>query len=221
MTDLDHLESYPGRLRRALSLSSREVTLVELAVAASPGVLGAGLLPDRVRAARAAGISEPDVAEACRLGSLVAFHSVTWGLKVAADELGRLGVRPPEPDGSLAEVKEAYLAHPARQWSEPLAFGEATAPHVIGLMAEYVPDAVEGHGVTDRERELICLAIDMNCNHMYEDGLRNHVRAGLRAGITAAEMTEVAMLLTWLQQASVRALLDVDAGPEGARPSRP
>jgi alkylhydroperoxidase/carboxymuconolactone decarboxylase family protein YurZ len=47
-------------------------------------------------------------------------------------------------------------------------------------------------------RELIYIAIDASATHMYEPGIRQHVRNALRAGATRAEVMEVLELVSVL-----------------------
>ncbi|MDG3010165.1 carboxymuconolactone decarboxylase family protein [Rhodococcus sp. D2-41] len=44
--------------------------------------------------------------------------------------------------------------------------------------------------------ELLCIAVDASCTHMYAPGVRRHIRAALELGVTAEEILEVLKLAT-------------------------
>jgi alkylhydroperoxidase/carboxymuconolactone decarboxylase family protein YurZ len=44
--------------------------------------------------------------------------------------------------------------------------------------------------------ELLCIAVDAACTHMYAPGVRRHIRAALELGVTAEEILEVLKLAT-------------------------
>ncbi|QRI78813.1 carboxymuconolactone decarboxylase family protein [Rhodococcus sp. PSBB066] len=44
--------------------------------------------------------------------------------------------------------------------------------------------------------QLLCIAVDASCTHMYAPGLRRHIRAALDLGVTAREIVEVLKLAT-------------------------
>ena len=50
--------------------------------------------------------------------------------------------------------------------------------------------------LTPREGELVYIAIDTSVSHMYEAGLRMHVRNAIKAGATWAEILEVMHLVS-------------------------
>jgi alkylhydroperoxidase/carboxymuconolactone decarboxylase family protein YurZ len=43
----------------------------------------------------------------------------------------------------------------------------------------------------DKTREFICITVDSAATHLYAPGIRQHIRAALRAGATSAEIMEV------------------------------
>ncbi|WP_419220453.1 carboxymuconolactone decarboxylase family protein [Gordonia sp. CPCC 206044] len=44
--------------------------------------------------------------------------------------------------------------------------------------------------------QLLCIAVDAACTHMYAPGLRRHIRAALSLGVTKTEILEVLKLST-------------------------
>src|SRR5437879_725136 len=46
--------------------------------------------------------------------------------------------------------------------------------------------------------ELLCIAVDAACTHMYSPGVRRHIRAALELGVTREEILEVLKLTTVL-----------------------
>ncbi len=70
--------------------------------------------------------------------------------------------------------------------------------------------------------ELICIALDASCTHLYAHGLRRHIRRALQAGATKEEITAV------LQLASLQGLHSMRLGApilleeiEGRQPGQP
>jgi alkylhydroperoxidase/carboxymuconolactone decarboxylase family protein YurZ len=104
----------------------------------------------------------------------------------------------------VAALRREYQRNPARPWGPEMQTAEALSPNALRTMLTYVLASVEGSQVSVSERELICIAIDLNCNHMYEAGLRRHTGAALKAGVTPAQISDVAFVVTWLQRASLR-----------------
>ncbi|MFF4148476.1 carboxymuconolactone decarboxylase family protein [Streptomyces sp. NPDC001698] len=46
--------------------------------------------------------------------------------------------------------------------------------------------------------ELLCIAVDAACTHMYSPGVRRHIRSALELGVTREEILEVLKLATVL-----------------------
>ncbi|MEE3851978.1 carboxymuconolactone decarboxylase family protein [Gordonia sp. LSe1-13] len=44
--------------------------------------------------------------------------------------------------------------------------------------------------------QLLCIAVDAACTHLYAPGLRRHIRAALASGVTQREILEVLKLAT-------------------------
>ncbi|GAA3708268.1 carboxymuconolactone decarboxylase family protein [Gordonia hankookensis] len=44
--------------------------------------------------------------------------------------------------------------------------------------------------------QLLCIAVDASCTHLYAQGLRRHIRAALDLGVTRSEILEVLKLST-------------------------
>jgi alkylhydroperoxidase/carboxymuconolactone decarboxylase family protein YurZ len=44
--------------------------------------------------------------------------------------------------------------------------------------------------------QLLCIAVDASCTHMYAPGIRRHIRAALDLGVTSREILEVLKLAT-------------------------
>lgn len=65
-------------------------------------------------------------------------------------------------------------------WTEK-AIGLAIAPAVAGVLDK-------------KTIELIGIALDASCTHMYAPGVRRHIQRALRAGATKAEITAVLQL---------------------------
>ncbi|WP_345033809.1 carboxymuconolactone decarboxylase family protein [Streptomyces sannanensis] len=67
-------------------------------------------------------------------------------------------------------------------WTEQF-MKTATAPWKSGILE---PKVIE----------LLCIAVDAACTHMYSSGVRRHIRAALELGATREEILEVLKLAT-------------------------
>ncbi|MGH3350476.1 MAG: carboxymuconolactone decarboxylase family protein [Nocardioides sp.] len=96
----------------------------------------------------------------------------------------------PSPDGVVSAMRAAGqwnglwdgLAELDPEWTEKY-LGLATQSWRNGVLS---PKVVE----------LLCIAVDAACTHMYAPGVRRHIRAALELGVTGEEILEVLKLAT-------------------------
>lgn len=66
-----------------------------------------------------------------------------------------------------------------------------TEQYLSAVMQPY-----ESGVLSPREVQLLCIAVDAACTHLYAPGLRRHIRAALDIGVTKEEILEVLKLAT-------------------------
>lgn len=98
---------------------------------------------------------------------------------------------------SREDLKSAFIAkrgYWAPFWDDMLELD----PHFFEAYTAF--SAVPwSHGTLEpKVRELIYVAIDASATHMYEPGIRQHIRNALNAGATRAEIMEVIELVSVL-----------------------
>jgi alkylhydroperoxidase/carboxymuconolactone decarboxylase family protein YurZ len=192
------------RLVEHLKLPQRTIYLVAIAVAASPSANGDRLLQAYVDRARKSGVSIADIMEARRLGAAIALHSITWGLDRVAEELRQ------DDSDTYAHLWEEPSGSLVSAWSrEPFpgrALAREYAPEAHRVVYDaFVTDQVPESRVTALERELIFVAIDINCSHMLERGAKSHARHSLELGASVRDLAEVGVLAAVLGEASLAA----------------
>lgn len=95
-----------------------------------------------------------------------------------------------EADGIIDAMRAAHQWNPAwdglaeldPEWTEQY-LDLATSSWRNGILA---PDVVE----------LLCIAVDAACTHLYAPGVRRHIRAALELGVTPEAILEVLKLAT-------------------------
>jgi alkylhydroperoxidase/carboxymuconolactone decarboxylase family protein YurZ len=156
-------------------------------------------LRQHVRNALGYGATAEEVMEVLELTSVLGIHTCTMGVPVLMEELAAAGA--PVPDGGLTERQRRLKAE----------FEEARgywAPFWDGLL-RMAPDFFEAYvafssvpwrkgALEPKVKELIYVAIDASTTHLYEPGLRQHIRNALGYGATAEEVMEVLELTSVL-----------------------
>lgn len=153
-----------------------------------------------VRNALDRGATVEEVMEVLELTSVLGIHTCTVGVPILLEELAALGLE----TGSTRELGEREQAlkdefvRVRGYWSE-------LWDGVLRLDADFFEayfafSAVPWqHGVlTPKVRELIYIAIDASTTHLFEPGIRIHIRNALQHGATAAEIMEVLELTSVL-----------------------
>jgi alkylhydroperoxidase/carboxymuconolactone decarboxylase family protein YurZ len=71
-------------------------------------------------------------------------------------------------------------------------------PDFLAAYLEFSAVPWRKNHLPDKVKEFIYLAVDSAATHLYEPGIRQHIRAGIAAGATAEELTEVLELTSTL-----------------------
>ena len=175
-------------------LAPKERALIMVALTATPTNLFAPALRAHIREALAQGASRQEIVEVFQLVSALGLHSCTFGVPVLFDECAQAGAAIPlVADEERARMKEEFIrirGYWGEFWDQVLTLSPAFFRAYLRFSA--VPWEA-GH-VSPKIKELIYIAIDSNTTHLYEQGLRVHVRNAMRQGATPVEIMEVLQL---------------------------
>jgi alkylhydroperoxidase/carboxymuconolactone decarboxylase family protein YurZ len=139
------------------------------------------------------GASQSEIMEVFELTSVLGIHSCTVGVPILLEELAAAtgdvagGLRLGERE---AELKEDFI-RVRGYWSELWEGVLALDADFFEAYFKFSAVPVENGTLEPKVRELIYVAIDAATTHLFEPGLRIHIRNALREGATAHEVMEV------------------------------
>jgi alkylhydroperoxidase/carboxymuconolactone decarboxylase family protein YurZ len=192
-------------------LSPKERGLILLSLDASPSQLEPGRLPQRVADARAAGATDREIVAVLHLTTLMGCHTPSLAAPILYEVLLERGDierdRPLTPEQE--EIVRRFQTDSA--WLRPMPASQrammlADTDHFLRVQS-YIKAAYSATDViSPRMMHLVCIAFDAAPTHLYEKGIRIHIKQALEEGATAAEISEV------LQLASLRGWRSMVAG---------
>lgn len=183
------------------SLSPKVRELIYIAIDASTTHLYEPGLRVHIRNSLKYGATREEIMEVYQLTSVLGIHTVTSGLPSLLDEARKAGrdtgidETPLSPEQE--ELKRQFIANRG-YWSELWDGLIRLSPEFFSAYMEFssVPWL---HGTLEpKVRELIYIAIDSATTHLYDPGLRVHIRNALKYGATIAEIMEVYQLTSVL-----------------------
>ena len=175
--------------------------LILIAVdAATTHLFEPGLRID-MRNAMTQGATRQEIMEVLQLISVLGLHSVTEVVPVLVDEFQKAGrgadVEIPEFDENQNRLKDEFVRTKG-YWSDYW-------DQVLGLTPEFFEAYLrlaavpwETGVLEPKVKELIFIAIDASTTHLYERGLRIHIRNAMDQGATREEIMEVLQLISVL-----------------------
>lgn len=157
-------------------------------------------LREGIADALAKGATSKEVAEVLELTSVLGIHTATVSVPILLEELeGRgegLG-----PDRTVSErekaLKEEFVAVRG-YWSELWDGVLALDPDFFEAYFRFSAVPFEDGALEPKLRELVYVAIDASTTHLFQVGIRIHIRNALEHGASAAEIMQV-LELTALQ----------------------
>lgn len=197
-------------------LSPKIQALISLVVSAASTHLHVPNIHRYTRAALAAGASRTEIVETLCLTSTLGIHASTIGVPILCEVLEERGETMPKgmagmsPEQiALKEDFETKRGYWNTLWEEMLLL----APEFFDAYTEFssVPWTNEGgKGVLEpKVKELIYCAFDTAATHMYQPGLKLHMRNVLSYGGTKEEIMEVLELATLLSISTLDVGLEV------------
>lgn len=146
-----------------------------------------------VRAALDAGATRDEILDTFKGVSVLGIHSVAVALPILLEEAAVAGAQPaPRPADTtptpvIDQLKAAGVFNPA--WE---AIHELDAQWLEAFLAM---GADMYRGVLETKLvELMAIAVDASCTHLYTPGIRRHIRRALAEGATIEEIMEVLKL---------------------------
>lgn len=191
--------------RKTGHLSPKIQALISLAVSSASTHLHVPNIHRYTSAALAAGASREEIVETLCLTSTLGIHASTVGVPILFEVLEERGEAMPKGMSNMSpqqlalkqdfETKRGYWN---ALWEEMLLL----APEFFDAYTEFssVPWTNEGgKGVLEpKVKELVYCAFDTAATHMYQPGLKLHMRNVLNYGGTKEEIMEVLELATLL-----------------------
>lgn len=173
------------------ALSPRMRELVLLALNATPTTLHGEGVKRHVDRAKAAGASDRDVIDVLITIAGVSNHALYWSLPILVRELQAAGRPADFPLTPAAQkIKEDFIRERGF-WNEQRDVIARTMPDYFAALNELSTESWKNGSLSNKERELICIAIDCTITHMYEPGLVIHIRNALKQGATVQEILAV------------------------------
>ncbi len=147
------------------------------------------------------GATEQEIMEVFQLVSVLGIHTCTTGVPILCEELVAAGrgdeIGAGELSGRQRALKQAFVDNRG-YWS---AFWD----RVLELSPDFFEAYMEFSSVpwttgtlAPKVREFVYIAIDCATTHLYEPGLRQHIRNALGYGATKEEIMEVFQLVSVL-----------------------
>ena len=145
------------------------------------------------------GATRDEIMEVYELVSVLGIHACTLGVPVLLDELEQLGLegRPEELTPEQEAMKDDFIAKRG-YWNEFWDGLLALDPAFFEAYLRFSGVPWENGTLEPKLKELIYVAIDAATTHLYEPGLRQHIRNAIGYGATKEEIMEVYELVSVL-----------------------
>lgn len=192
----DAAGSFWNSVMSGAHLSPRMKELVLLAVHGTPTALNADGIRRHVGRALEAGATEQDVVDVMLTISGVANHALYFSVPVLVSELhacNRTDLDDLQMSDEAMQAKQEFIKIRG-WWNEGREQIATLLPDYFKELSNLTSAAWRHGSLTPKERELICIAIDASVTHMYEAGLRLHIRNALGHGASTGEILEVFQL---------------------------
>jgi len=142
------------------------------------------------------GATEAEIFEVLMMTAAIGVHGVTVGVPVLMEELAAAGKLEDAPlDERQARIKaefERNRGYWSPMWDDVLKLD----PNFLDAYAKYSSVPWTTGTLEPKVREFVYIAADAAPTHLYEPGLRLHIRNAIRYGASKAELMEVLELVT-------------------------
>lgn len=199
-------------------LSPKLCALMRLAFDVSVTYLDAEAVQQDVAHALSLGATGEEVLEVCHLTAVLGIHSCSVGVPMLAEELRAVGredeMGPAQNDTRREELKQDFIRHRG-YWSPLWDDLLRNSPDFFEAYTAYSSHPWSTGVLEPKVKEFVYIAIDAATHHLFEPGLRIHIRNALRHGASAAE------IMTLLQLLSVEGLRSSSLGARVLRAAQP
>jgi alkylhydroperoxidase/carboxymuconolactone decarboxylase family protein YurZ len=190
---LERAEAFAEHPWRHGVLEPKVRAFVMLAVdAAATHRNGAGVRED-IELALRHGATPQEVVEVLELTSTLGIHACNCGVPILLEELEAVG-QPVELDAPLSprqeEIKAQFTAKRG-YWNDFWNGLLHLDPEFFAAYTAFSSNAWEHGTLSPKVRELVYTAFDASATHMFEPGLRQHIRNAIAYGATKEEIMEV------------------------------
>jgi alkylhydroperoxidase/carboxymuconolactone decarboxylase family protein YurZ len=195
--DPQYFEAYVGLRRvpretQVLPVKIQELVL--LAMDAAVTHLDSNGVKLHTRAALNAGASKEEVLEALQLSSVLGVHAVTVGVPTLMEVLQENGADPlpEELNEKQQQLKQRFIdkrGYWGSSWDPVIRLSPAFFEAYTNFSS--VPFEDSHNALDAKTKELIYTAIDCSTTHLYQPGLKVHVRNAVKYGATPEEIMEV------------------------------
>jgi alkylhydroperoxidase/carboxymuconolactone decarboxylase family protein YurZ len=193
------------------ALSPKERALVLLSLDASPSQLEPAWLPRRIANARAEGVTDREIVAVLHLTTLMGCHTISVAAPILHEVLLERGDI--DSDSPLTSQQEEIVRSFETEAAWPRSMPAAHRAMMVidtehfARVHAYIRQAYSATDVlSPRLMHLLCIGFDAAPTHLYEKGIRVHIKQALAEGATAEEISEV------LQLASLRGWRTMIAG---------
>lgn len=194
--------------------------LILLAVDASCTTMYHPGIKAHTAAAIAAGATSEEIVEVLQLSSVLGIHATNVGLPLLIQVLEEEKGEKISVDDELDETRQKLKADFQERrgyWSDSWKAALRLDPEFFAAYVEFssVPFRKDRNALSPKVKELVYTAIDCATTHLYQPGLKAHIRNAVRYGATAEEVMEVFELASLMGihtvLAGVEALAEVQA----------
>ncbi|NDZ18771.1 hypothetical protein C7T35_21315 [Variovorax sp. WS11] len=177
----------------AAALSPRMKELVLVALHATATTMNSEVVRRHIARALSSGATLQDVLDVLVTIVGISNHALYFAVPVLMRELKAAGhpeAEAPPITPQLQDIKDEFI-RVRGVWNEQRDVIVRMMPEYFSALAQLSTEPWKNGSLSDRERELICIAIDCTVTHMYEPGLVIHIRQALKHGASRAEILEV------------------------------
>jgi len=166
-----------------------------------------------IAGALAAGATKEEIMETMELTSVLGVHAISVGVPLLQEVLQEKGqsINTTSLSPQQEKLKESFKAQRG-YWNSSWDAVLASDPEFFAAYTEFssVPFKSGSHGHIDaKTRELIYVAIDAATTHLYQPGLKTHIRNAIDNGALVEEIMEVFELASLMGVTTVTKGIDV------------
>lgn len=174
-------------------LPRKMVELISLALNAACTNLNPEGTRRHIRAALEAGATRDEVLMILKMASALSIHSCSLGAPILLEEAKAAGVQPaPRKDKAVTPAcdKMREIGQWNKAWDPFFELDPAWTDEFFATALGIYKSGV----FSPKDVELLSIAFDASCTHMYAPGTRRHIIAALKLGATMEEIMEVLKL---------------------------